>query len=87
MDALYQAKVNPKNYRVWYKLNQNTVIQVKTGGGCMSAQGLAGPVTGQGAGGSALASALNLDLGLHSYFQGSRDEECYGNIRLQPLSY
>ena len=86
MDALYQAKVNPKNYRVWYKLNQNTIIQVKTGAG-LSARGLAGQVTGQGGGGAALASALNLDLGLHSYFRGSRDEECYGRIRLQPLSY
>ena len=87
MDALHQAKVNPKNYRVWYKLNMNTVIQVKTGGGGMSARGLAGQVTGQGGGGAALASALNLDLGLNSYFQASSDEECYGKIRLQPITY
>ena len=53
----------------------------------MSAQGLAGPVTGQGGGGAALASALNLDMGLNSYFQGSKDEECYGTVRLQPLVY
>ena len=53
----------------------------------MSARGLAGPVTGQGGGGAALASALNLDLGLNSYFEGSLDEECYGTVRLQPLVY
>ena len=81
MEALHKAKINPKFYRVWFKMNQNTVIQVKTGAG-MSARGLAGPVTGQGGGGAALASALNLDLGLNSYFQGSRDEECYGTVRL-----
>ena len=46
-----------------------------------------GPVTGQGGGGVALASALNLDLGVQSYFEGSKDEDCYGSIRLQPLSY
>ena len=86
MDSLYQAKINPKFYRVWYKMNENTVIQVKTGGG-MSARGMAGPVTGQGGGGAALASALNLDLGLDSYFKGSKDEECYGTVRLQPLIY
>ena len=53
----------------------------------MSARGLAGPVTGQGGGGAALASALNLDLGLDSYFRGSKDEECYGTVRMQPLVY
>ena len=85
-DSLHIAKINPKFYRVWFKMNQNTVIQVKTGAG-MSARGLAGPVTGQGGGGAALASALNLDLGLDSYFRGSKDEECYGQVRLQPLVY
>ena len=67
-------------------MNENTVIQVKTGGG-MSSRGMAGPVTGQGGGGAALASALNLDLGLDSYFKGSKDEECYVTVRLQPLIY
>jgi hypothetical protein len=38
-------------------------------------------------GGAALASALNLDLGVQTYFEGSKDEDCYGSIRLQPLSY
>ena len=107
MDSLKKAKVNPKFYRVWFKMNQNTVIQVKTTtwvkchlvainpGGIlhdypaagMSTQGLAGQVTGQGGGGTALASALNLDQGLDAYFRGSQDEECYGSVRLQPLVY
>ena len=86
MDSLHKANINKKFYRVWYKMNNKTVIQVKTGAG-MSARGLAGPVTGQGGGGAALASALNLDLGLDSYFRGSMDEECYGTVRLQPLVY
>ena len=64
----------------------NTQIEVRTGSG-LSARGLAGPVTGQGGGGAALASALNLDLGVQLYFEGSKDEDCYGSIRLQPLSY
>ena len=85
-NALYQAKVNPKFYRVWYNLNAKTEIEVRTGSG-VSARGLAGPVTGQGGGGAALASALNLDLGIQSYFCGSVDEDCYGKFRLRPMTY
>ena len=69
MNTLAQANVNKKCYRVWYKLNEKTVIQVMTGAG-LSARGLAGPVTGQGGGGAALASSLNLDKGI---YQGSFD--------------
>ena len=47
MQTLYKAKVNTKLYRVWYKMNSKTTIQVMTGAG-LSARGLAGPVTGQG---------------------------------------
>ena len=43
--------------------------------------------TGQGGGGAELASALNLDLGIDSYFSGSIDEDSYGKISLQPLTY
>ena len=85
-DALYKTKVNLKFYRVWFNLNAKTEIEVRTGSG-VSDRGLAGPVTGQGGGGAALASALNLDLGIDSYFSGSVDEDCYGKIRLQPLTY
>ena len=74
MDSMYQARINPKFYRIWYKLNHEIEIQVKTGSD-MSARGLAGPVTGQGGGGAARASALNLDMGLESYFKGSKDKE------------
>ena len=85
-DALHKAEVNNKFYRVWYKLNSSTEIEVRTGAG-VTARGLAGPVTGQGGGGAALASALNLDLGLERYFEDSIDEEYYGSVRLQPLAY
>ena len=44
-------------------------------------------LTGQGGGGAALASALNLDLGVKHYFEDSNDEDCYGSVRLQPLIY
>ena len=86
MDSLFESGVNEKCYRIWYKLNQNTKISVRTGAGCTEI-GYAGGVTGQGGSGAALASALNLDSGVNSYFAGSKDEDCYGGIRLQPLSY
>ena len=75
--------MNNKHYRVWYQLNSSTETEVRTGAG-VSARGLAGPVTGQGGGGEALASALNLDLGLERYFEDSTDEDCYGAVRFQP---
>ena len=40
---MHQAKVSPKFYRGWYKINHKTEIQVNTGAG-LSAQGLTGPV-------------------------------------------
>ena len=78
-DSLHKANVNSKFFRVWYKLNARTEIEVRTGAG-VSVRGLAGPVTGQGGGGAALASALNLDLGVERYFKDSIDEDCYGTI-------
>ena len=46
-DSLFKANVNEKNWRVWYKVNKSTEIEVRTEAG-VSARGLAGPVTGQG---------------------------------------
>ena len=83
MNAISRAKVKSKLYRVWYKLNL-TRIQVRTGAG-MSEEADVGAVTGQGAGGSALVSSLNLDLAVNNVFKGSKDEDYYGRVRIQPL--
>ena len=83
-NTLYQTKVNNKFFRVWYKLNEKTEIEVRTGSG-VTARGLAGPMTGQGGGGVALASAVILDRGINYYFAGSIDEESYGEVRLISL--
>ena len=47
----------------------------------------AGELIGQGSAGGALASQLNIDMGLESYFSGSVDEVNYGSVRLQPISF
>ena len=44
-------------------------------------------VLGQGSGGASLPYQLKVDRGIHSYFESSSDEECYGAVRLQPLSW
>ena len=41
----------------------------------------------QSSGGAALASALDLALGLKRYFAGSMDELCYGCVRTQPQAW
>ena len=41
----------------------------------------------QGSFGASLASQLSLDMGINDYFCSSWDEECYGNVRLQPLTF
>ena len=62
MNSLSEANVNMKAYRTWYKLNQNTVISVITPSG-ISEKAEAGGIMGQGRGGAALASGLDIARG------------------------
>ena len=86
MDTLSEIGVDPKLYRTWFLLNQNTTIRVKTGNGYTEWRNV-GEILGQGSGGGAMASAANLDRGVDLYFKGSMDEAMFGNIRLQPLIF
>ena len=87
MDTLStEAHIDAKIYRNWFRLNQRCLISVVTGSG-LSEEGEAGEVVGQGSGGASLVSQLKVDSGLNYYFSGSGDEECYGGVRLQPLSW
>ena len=96
MQTLHKAKVNKTLFKVCYKLNEKTTIQVMTGAG-LTARGLAGlqgragqacrASDGPGRRGGPLASALNLNRGVEDYFSGSKDEECYGRVKLQPLFF
>ena len=76
MSTLYQTGVNRKASRMRFKLNQDTEIKVKTSAG-MTEPANVGDVLGQGTAGAALVSQLNLDHGLHIYFEGSSDELYY----------
>ena len=86
MGSLYTAKIPMKAYRMWYKLNSKTVIQVATPSG-LTERGEAGELCGQGSGGAALASQLNIDLGIKNYFQNSGDEASYGSVKVQPQTF
>ena len=83
MDSLYSAGVPMKAYRTWFKLNARTLISVRTPTGTTQSVEV-GELCAQGSGGAALASQLDIDLGLKSHFAGSSDEVEYGRVRGQP---
>ena len=86
MASLASANVNRKAYRCWYKMNETTVISVDTPVG-RSEKATVHEIVPQGSGGAALASALDLALGLKRYFAGSKDEICYGRVQTQPQAW
>ena len=70
MTSLNTANVNEKEYRCWFKLNATTVISVDTPVG-RTEKAKVHEIVPQGSGGAALASTLDLGLGLKRYFSGS----------------
>ena len=84
MSALYEAGVDGKLYRLWYELNKETEIRVKTGVGITKAATV-GETVAQGSIGGGLVSSINLDSEVNNFFAGSLDEAAYSNIRLQPM--
>ena len=86
MNSLYEAKIPRKAYRVWYLMNSQTSVSVKTPAGQTEFRE-AGELCGQGSAGAALASQLDIDLGVNSYFKSSRDEIKYGSVRTQPQEF
>ena len=72
MQELAKAQVDPRAYRLFYKLNKDTKIRVRTGCG-FSQWEEAGDLLGQGSGGAAKVSALNIDKKLKVMFETSKD--------------
>ena len=86
LETMKHLGINEKAIRMWYLLNKNTKIRVKTAFG-MTEEANVGDCLGQGTGGAGLVSAANLDLGLQNEFNHSSDVLYYGNVRIQPISY
>ena len=86
MDSLYTAGIPMKAYKTWFKLNSKTVISVRTPAGLTEAKE-AEELCAQGSGGAALASQLDIDLGLKSHFASSTDEPGYGRVCVRPQAF
>ena len=86
MGSLHPAQVPMKLHKVWSKMNSKTVIIVATPSG-LTESAEVGELCGQGSAGAALASQLDIDLGVKSYFNNSQEEARYGSVRIQPQSF
>ena len=86
MDPLYKCGITGKLYRLWYNLNKDSQIKVKTAAGLTCAKTTGENVT-QGSIGGAILSSANLDKTLCAYFGGSDSELSYGDRRLQPITF
>ena len=85
MDTLYQAGIRGKLYRLWFMLNCDTQIRVKTSFG-MTDVAATGENVAQGSIGGGLISSLNLDRTVTSYFAGA-EEASYASLKLSPLLF
>ena len=89
-DAILACKergADPKAIRLWYKLNEETEICVKTGVGTTEPANV-GAVVGQGTMGGALVSQAVLDEGTKKHFEpGNEDELMYGRVPMAPCLF
>ena len=86
MEELHNAGVDPRAQRLFFKLNQATRVKVRTGCGD-SEWGEVGDILGQGSGGAAKVSALNLSRKLDCVFDGSTELAKYGAVKQHPYSF
>ena len=84
MDTLYGAGVTGKLYRLWFMINKDTQIRVKTSFG-MTQTAVTGENVAQGWIGGGVISSLNLDKTVTAHFGGSDTALSYGPSRLSPL--
>ena len=86
MDEMNTIEIDPRAQRLFYKLSRDTRIRVKTSCG-LSEAGEAGDIIGQGSGGAAKLSALNLARKLERVFENSNEMASYGTIKQHPYSF
>ena len=86
MGELYNAKIDPKAYRMFFLLNQRTKIRVRTGCGYSSWEDTR-DLLGQCSGGAAKVIALNLDRKLSRVFSDRKDMLKYGTVGQKPYAF
>ena len=85
--SCWKRKADIKAIKLWYKLNEQTKIRVKTGAG-MSEYEEVGAVLGQGTLGGAIISQAVLDDGVMEHFTpGEEGQPRYGSVPLAPCMY
>ena len=86
LDELNCIGVDPRALRLFYQLNKNTKVRIRTGAGD-SAWGEVGDIIGQGSSSAAKVSALNLSRKLDRVFEGSTELATYGAVKQHPYSF
>ena len=81
MDTLYDAGIEGKLYRLWYLMNKDSQIRVKTSFG-MTDIATTGENVAQGSIDGGLVRALNLSKTTCDYFSGKDAEVSYGSTRI-----
>ena len=89
LDCMYtldkKANIDHKCYKIWYKLNENARISVKTSVG-ESKSKIVKDSIGQGSGGASLVSSLNLGCALEETFENN-PSTAIGNLNLNALCF
>jgi len=84
--TMQKEGIDPKCIRIWEKLNRRCNIKVKTGVRVTECFDV-GLTIGQGGAGAVLISQINIDDAINEYFKGSDEEEFYGCVRMQSMSF
>ena len=83
---LADCEVPEKFYRLMWKMNSNTTVQVKTAAG-VSGTAVTGENSGQGSKSAGTVCSVSLSKSTTKYFQDSQHEVSYGSIELSPLLF
>ena len=86
MNVLYDSGIRGKLYRLWFLLNSDSQIRVKTSVG-VTEVAATGENVAQGSIGGGLVSALNLSETMTDYFSRSDSDISYGLVRTNPILY
>ena len=85
-ESIANASVGAKCYRLMYKLNSKTNVQVKTSVGTTKTA-KTGENHGQGSKSAGIVCSLSLSEGVEKYYENSKYEANYGDVKLNALLY
>ena len=86
MQELHSIGVDPPAHRIFFRLNENTRIKVKTGCGYNEFEEVR-DILGQESGGAAKLSALNLSKKLDRMFEDDTNSAGYGSVIQKTIQF